>query len=236
LYFSYIKELFNFSVNLTNYATVNFENKVINVPFSEELANAFTHGIGVLLSIVGTVALLIKAYTHHDQWEILSAYIFGGSLILLYSSSTLYHAISNRRIKGMFHVIDHSAIFILIAGTYTPFLLVGLRDHIDISFSIILWCIALAGIIYKLFVIKKYKLISTSIYLAMGWMAIFKIDTFYEYLSIQASIWILIGGLFYSIGTIFYTKEKIHYHHAIWHLFVLCGSASHFIAIYLYLY
>lgn len=226
----------NFSPTPTKHTIVTLENKVVNVPFSEELANAFTHGIGVILSILGTAALLIKAYSHHDHWEILSAYVFGGSLILLYSSSTLYHATSNLKLKGLLHVIDHAAIFVLIAGTYTPFLLVGLRNEIDVSFIIIMWCIAVAGIIYKLFNIKKYKLISTMIYLAMGWMAILKIDTFYEYLPIQASIWILIGGLCYSIGTIFYTREKIHYHHAIWHIFVLCGSVSHFIAIYLYVY
>ncbi|MCK5280518.1 MAG: hemolysin III family protein [Cyclobacteriaceae bacterium] len=215
---------------------MSLEDKAVKAIPSEEKANTLTHAIGVILCIIGTIALLIKVYTSHDHWQIYSAYIFSGSLLLLYLASTLYHAVSNQKLKGLFHVIDHSAIFVLIAGTYTPFLLVGLRDEIHLSFIIIMWCIATAGIIYKLFIIKKYKLVSTLIYLAMGWMAIFKIETFYHYLPAQALIWILVGGLFYSIGTIFYTKESIRYHHAIWHLFVLCGSVSHFIAIYLYVY
>ena len=215
---------------------MSLEDKAVKAIPSEEKANTLTHAIGVILCIIGTIALLIKVYTSHDHWQIYSAYIFSGSLLLLYLASTLYHAVSNPKLKGLFHVIDHSAIFVLIAGTYTPFLLVGLRDEIHLSFIIIMWCIATAGIIYKLFIIKKYKLASTLIYLAMGWMAIFKIETFYQYLPAQALIWILVGGLFYSIGTIFYTKESIRYHHAIWHLFVLCGSVSHFIAIYLYVY
>ena len=215
---------------------MSLEDKAVKAIPSEEIANTLTHAIGVILCIIGTIALLIKVYTSHDHWQIYSAYIFSGSLLLLYLASTLYHAVSNPKLKGLFHVIDHSAIFVLIAGTYTPFLLVGLRDEIHLSFIIIMWCIATAGIIYKLFIIKKYKLASTLIYLAMGWMAIFKIETFYQYLPAQALIWILVGGLFYSIGTIFYTKESIRYHHAIWHLFVLCGSVSHFIAIYFYVY
>jgi len=215
---------------------VNLENKALHAPYSEEIANTLTHAIGVFLCIIGSVALLIKAYGSHDPWQIYSAYIFCGSLILLYLASTLYHAFSNPAIKGLFHVIDHAAIFVLIAGTYTPFLLVGLKDKIHISFIIIMWSVAAIGIIYKLFIIKKYRLISTLIYLTMGWMAIFKLKEFYQHLPIQASVWIVVGGLFYSIGTIFYIKETIKYHHAIWHLFVLCGSISHYIAIYLYIY
>ncbi len=215
---------------------MNLENKALHAPYSEEIANTLTHAIGVFLCIIGSVALLIKAYGSHDPWQIYSAYIFCGSLILLYLASTLYHAFSNPAIKGLFHVIDHAAIFVLIAGTYTPFLLVGLKDKIHISFIIIMWSVAAIGIIYKLFIIKKYRLISTLIYLTMGWMAIFKLKEFYQHLPIQASVWIVVGGLFYSIGTIFYIKETIKYHHAIWHLFVLCGSISHYIAIYLYIY
>jgi hemolysin III len=202
----------------------------------DEVLNVITHAIGVIIFLLGSVALLNKAYAHNDFWQIFSAYIFCGSLVFLYMASTLYHAISTPRVKDIFHVIDHSAIFILIAGTYTPFLLVGLRDEVHISFVIIIWCIATAGIIYKLFIIKKYKLVSTLIYLSMGWMAILKVKTFYEFLPIQSSIWILTGGLFYSVGTIFYSKKDISHHHAIWHVFVLCGSVSHFIAIYYYLY
>ncbi len=202
----------------------------------EEIANSLTHAVGIILFLLGSIVLIIKGYDSDNVLKIYSAYIYGGSLVLLYTSSTIYHAISDPKWKSIFQRIDHSAIFILIAGTYTPFLLVGLYDHVHISFIIIMWSIALLGIMYKFLPVKKIKLLSTLIYLAMGWMAVFKIREFYEYLPIQASIWILIGGLFYSLGTIFYSKDTIPYHHALWHIFVLCGSASHFIAIYLYVY
>jgi len=215
---------------------LNLRDKGVKVPLSEEIANVFTHLVGVLLFLGCSVALIIKAHANPDFWKIISAYIFCGSLVNLYLASTLYHAVTNLTYKGILHLGDHVAIFFLIAGTYTPFLLVGLREHVHISFIIIMWCFAGAGILYKVFFFGKYKAISLTIYLAMGWMAIFKAKTFYDYLPIQASIWILIGGLFYSVGTIFYSKKNMKYHHAIWHLFVLCGSASHFIAIYLYVY
>ena len=215
---------------------MNLKEKIVKVPPSEEITNVFTHGVGLVLFFVGTIFLLVKAHDRHDTLEILSAYLFGGSLINLYLASTLYHAVSNPYYKGILHLGDHLSIFILIAGTYTPFLMVSLKNEIHISFIIIMWGIAFFGIIYKLFFFQKYKAISLALYLAMGWMAVFKLKTFYEYLPGQASSWILIGGLFYTIGTYFYTKEQIHYHHAIWHLFVLCGSACHFIAIYLYVY
>ena len=215
---------------------MNLKDKIVHVSPSEEMANVITHLVGVILFSLGSIVLLFKAYSQPDFWRIFSAFVFGGSLINLYLASTLYHAVTNPKFKGILHLGDHVAIFILIAGSYTPFLLVGLRDQVHISFIIILWCIAGAGILYKFLFFRKYKAVSLIIYLAMGWMAIFKIKTFYEFLPAQASIWILIGGLFYSIGTIFYIKKSIKYHHAIWHVFVLCGSASHFIAIYYYLY
>ncbi len=195
-----------------------------------------THAVGTFLFMAGTVALLIKAYSSHDNFQIVSAYVFGGSLVLMYLISSMYHAVNNNIWKDRLQLLDHAAIFILIAGTYTPFLLVSLRDVVHLSFITIMWCIALAGIMYKLLIINHHKLISTLIYLAMGWMAIFKIKSFYEHLPFEALMWILIGGMFYSVGTIFYSKESIHFNHAIWHLFVLCGSVSHFIAIYLYVY
>lgn len=202
----------------------------------EEIVNSLTHGLGIILFFFGSVALLIKGYVSQNVLKIFSAYVFGGSLVLLYTSSTVYHAISNPNWKGIFKLIDHSAIFILIAGTYTPFLLVGLYDIVDISFIIIMWVIALGGIAYKILPIKKVKFVSTLIYLAMGWMAIFKAREFYEQLPLEASIWVIVGGLFYSLGTIFYSKDSKPYYHAIWHIFVLCGSLSHFVAIYLYIY
>jgi len=203
---------------------------------SEELANVFTHLVGFVLFLFCTIALVIKAYDHGDAWAVMSAIIFGGSLVNMYLASTLYHAVTRPSLKGILHFGDHVSIFILIAGTYTPFLLVGLRDQIDVSFMIIMWSIACLGILYKVFFFGKYKVVSLILYLAMGWMAILKAKTFYIYLPIEASIWIVIGGLFYSIGTVFYVSKKIPYNHAIWHIFVLCGSVSHFVAVYIYLY
>lgn len=208
----------------------------IPIRTSEEIANVLTHAVGVVLFLAGATALVIKAHLNDDSWQVLSAYIFGGSLVLLYAASTLYHAISDDRWKPAFHLVDHAAIYLLIAGTYTPFLLVALRDEVHISFILVMWGIAISGIVYKLFFLNKYRLVSTLIYLAMGWMAVLKINTFYTHLPIQASMWILAGGLFYSVGTIFYSKKSMQYHHAIWHVFVLCGSACHFIAIYLFVY
>ncbi len=209
---------------------------VKNQTHSEEKSNTISHAFGTILFTFCSIALIIKALSNSNTTEIFSAAVYGGSLVLLYSASTVYHALYHTKRRALFKLIDHASIFILIAGTYTPFLLVALIDHVHISFIIIMWGIALLGIIYKVVAIKKYKIISTMIYLAMGWMAVFKIGTFYKYLPIEASIWILVGGMFYSIGTFFYSNEKMKYHHAIWHIFVLCGSISHFIAIYFYVY
>ncbi len=194
------------------------------------------HGVGVVLFLAGSVALLIKAHLYHDLLAIISAWVYSISLVVLYLASTFYHYVSKPSFKNVFHLVDHCAIFLLIAGTYTPFLMVSLRNHIHYSFLIIVWAIAAVGIFYKVFMIKKFRLLSTLIYLAMGWMAIFKIDVFYKVLPAPALWWMLAGGLFYTIGTFFYSKEQIRYNHAIWHLFVLCGSACHYIAIYLYVF
>ena len=195
-----------------------------------------THAVGLVLFLAGSVALLIKAHLYHDLPAIISAWVFSVSLVVLYFASTLYHYDANPIYKKVFQLIAHCAIFLLIAGTYTRFLVVRLRNDIHYTFLITMWAIASAGIFYKVFMIKKYRLLSTLIYLAMGWMAIFKIDVFYKVLPAPALWWMLAGGLFYSVGTIFYSKEKIRYNHAIWHLFVLCGSACHYIAIYLYVF
>ncbi len=203
---------------------------------STEKANTITHASGIVLSIVGLTALLFKACSLHDFWAILSAWVFGGSLILLYTSSTLYHAVAKPDLKHLLRVLDHSSIFILIASTYTPLLLVSLRNQIQPWFIITMWAIALFGIVYKLFWTHRYKHLSTLIYLAMGWMAMIKIKTIYQNLPSGALILIFAGGLLYSFGTYFYTNEKLKYHHAIWHLFVLGGSICHFFAIYLYVY
>lgn len=215
---------------------MKLRDKIVDSTAPEEVSNVLTHAVGVILFCVGGVFLSIKAHLLHDWTAVFAAYIFTASLIIQYLSSTLYHLFTDPRLKGPMHLADHIAIFILIAGTYTPILLVALKDHVHYSFTILMWAIAAAGIIYKLFFFGKNKWISLTIYLAMGWMAIFIADDFYKNLPVQASWWILAGGLSYSIGTYFYSKDKMKFHHAIWHLFVLAGSACHFIAIYLYVY
>jgi hemolysin III len=202
----------------------------------DEAANTLTHAVGVVMFLAGSVALLIKAHLYHDLSAIISAWVFSISLVVLYTASTLYHYVANPAYKKAFHLIDHCAIFLLIAGTYTPFLMVSMKNDIHYSFLITMWAIAAAGIFYKVFMIKKFRLLSTLIYLAMGWMAVFKIHVFYAVLPAPALWLLLAGGLSYTVGTIFYTKENIRYNHAIWHLFVLCGSACHYIAIYLYVF
>lgn len=202
----------------------------------EEKANVISHGFGVVLFMLGGILLLSKPTVHLSQIDYIGAVVYILSLLSLYASSTIYHMATDHGKKAIFKVFDHAAIFILIAGTYTPFLLGPLRNHVSIFFLLLMWIIALTGIIYKNFYADKIQRLSTFIYLAMGWMAIIKIKIFYEYLSAGALWWILIGGLFYSVGTVFYSNKNIRFNHAIWHLFVLGGSISHFIAIYLYVY
>ncbi len=213
----------------------SYNNSSLHSP-AEETANMLTHAVGVVAFLVGSVALLVKAYSFHDAIGIAGAWIFCISLVTLYTASTLYHYVTNTSLKEKFQLIDHCAIFGLIAGTYSPFLMVSLRHEIHFSYLIIMWAIAVVGVVYKLFMIKKYRLLSTFIYLAMGWMAVFKITEFYKFLPGHAFSWIIAGGLSYTLGTIFYSKEKLPYGHAIWHLLVLGGSTCHFIAIYFYIY
>ncbi|MDZ7606815.1 MAG: hemolysin III family protein [Cyclobacteriaceae bacterium] len=215
---------------------MSYSHKSIESACHDETANTLTHAVGTVMFLAGSVALLIKAHLYHDLPAIISAWVFSISLVVLYSASTLYHFVTNPTYKKVFHLIDHCAIFLLIAGTYTPFLVVSLRNDIHHTFLITMWTIAAAGIFYKVFMIKKYRLFSTLIYLAMGWMAIFKIHVFYAVLPAPALWLLLAGGLSYTVGTIFYSRENIRYNHAIWHLFVLCGSGCHYIAIYLYVF
>ena len=215
---------------------MSYPHNSIDSSAEEEKANMLTHAAGVILFLIGSTVLLIKAYSYFDLQAIVSAWIFSISLVLMYSASTLYHYVANPNYKTLFKLIDHCAIYVLIAGTYTPLLMVSMRNHIHYSFLITMWVIAASGILYKVLMIKKYRLLSTLIYLAMGWMAIFKIHVFYQVLPGAALLWILLGGLFYTAGTIIYSKENIRYNHAIWHLFVLGGSMCHYIVVYQYVF
>ncbi len=201
----------------------------------EEVMNAVTHGIGTLLSVAGLVLLTVLAYLHGDIWHIVSFSIYGTTLVLLYLASTLYHSFTNERIKRIFKILDHSAIYLLIAGTYTPFTLVPLHGVLGWTVFGVVWGLAMIGIVLKIFFAGRFNIISTLCYLGMGWFIVFAIKPLIATVPALGMTWLLVGGLFYTLGSIFYLWKKIPYNHAIWHLFVLAGSISHFIAVFFYI-
>lgn len=197
----------------------------------EELVNAITHGLGVVASLGGGAVLITLAAVFGDVWQIVSASVFCATLLLLYSTSTLYHAVRHEIVKARLQVFDHCAIFLLIAGTYTPFTLVGLRGGWGWSLFGVVWGLALAGIIFKLFCTGRLRVLSTVMYIGMGWLAVIAIGPMVRELPTAALVWLLAGGIAYTAGTIFYHNRRIPYSHAIWHLFVLGGSTCHFVAV-----
>ena len=201
----------------------------------EEVMNAVTHGIGTLLSVAGLVLLTVLAYLHGDIWHIVSFSIYGTTLVLLYLASTLYHSFTNERIKRIFKILDHSAIYLLIAGTYTPFTLVPLHGVLGWTVFGVVWGLAMIGIVLKIFFAGRFNIISTLCYLGMGWFIIFAIKPLIATVPALGMTWLLVGGLFYTLGSIFYLWKRIPFNHAIWHLFVLAGSISHFIAVFFYI-
>jgi hemolysin III len=199
----------------------------------EEIANSITHGIGSLLSIVGMVVLIIVAAVHGTAWHIVGAAVFGGSLILLYLCSTLYHALPGKRVKRVFKILDHSAIYILIAGTYTPFAIISLRGSWGWSLLAVIWTLAITGVVLKSVLIHRLQRLSTVIYVLMGWLALVAIRPLLHVLPWHGFVWLLAGGLAYTAGVIFYSS-RYRYSHAVWHLFVIAGSVCHYCAVYLY--
>jgi len=198
----------------------------------EEIAHAITHGVGAALSIAGlTLLVALAALRGGDPWRVTSFSIYGATLFLLYLSSTLYHAIPSPRVKHFFKVLDHVSIYLLIAGTYTPFVLVTLRDTIGWIMFGLVWGLAVVGILLKLFAIGRFRKLSLGIYLGMGWICIFVFEDLMQVLLPGGVALLLIGGLSYTFGVIFYVWERLPYNHAIWHLFVLGGSVTHFFAI-----
>ncbi|KHA59920.1 hemolysin [Vibrio variabilis] len=201
----------------------------------EEIANTITHALGMVLGIVGLVLLLVKAIDHNaDTLTITSMSIYGSSMIVLFLASTLYHAIPYQRAKRALKTFDHCAIYLLIAGSYTPFLLVSLRTPLAIGLMIVIWSIALIGIIMKLAFVYRFKKLSLVTYLLMGWLSLIVIYQLALNLEVGGLTLLAVGGLIYSLGVIFYVAKRIPYNHAIWHGFVLAGCACHFFAIYFY--
>ncbi len=202
---------------------------------AEEIANSVTHGIGAALSIVATAVLLVMAGRYGDNWQIASFAIYGTSLIMLYLASTLYHAFPWAEVKKWFRLLDHSAIYLLIAGTYTPPLLIAMRGPWGWTLFSLIWGMAAFGLIFKIAFIGRYHHISLGLYIMMGWLAIIAIKPMLTLLPPGLFFWLLLGGFFYTFGVLFYAGKKIPYHHAIWHIFVLLGSAAHFTGMLLHL-
>ncbi len=200
----------------------------------EEKLNIITHGIGLVLSIIALVLLIVHASEMGTTRHIVSFTIFGASLILLYAASTFYHYFQHPDIRKKLNILDHAAIYVLIAGTYTPFTLITLKGTIGWTIFCITWGIALVGVFLKLFYTGRYDKISTIAYVLMGWIIIFAIKPLIKNLPIEGLYWLLAGGVFYTVGAVLYSIQKLRFNHAIFHVFVLFGSFSHFMAIYYY--
>lgn len=204
----------------------------------EEIINGVTHGIGVLFGIVALTMLLILSIRKGDAPSIISFSIYGVCIILMFLASTLYHSFTKEKVKNILRVFDHSSIFLFIAGTYTPIVILTLSGYLRIAILIGIWAMAISGVVFKILTygkFDKYKLLSLVFYIGMGWFAILPIKNIIAATSINFFYWILLGGLIYTVGTIFYSVKKIPYNHAIWHLFVLAASITHFIGIFIHL-
>jgi len=204
----------------------------IQTPFEEKL-NAFTHAMGALLGIVALVLLIVFDINKTD-WSLFSVIVYGISIIILFTASTLYHAFKNERRKHYFRIIDHISIYFLIAGTYTPVLLISLEQSLGWTLFWVVWGIAAFGVILKLFFTGRFEIFSTLLYLVMGWLIIFDFSNLSEAIGSNGILFLFAGGLSYTVGIIFYAIQKIPYNHVIWHLFVLSGAICHFFMIFFY--
>lgn len=198
---------------------------------NDEWANSLTHGIGFILSVVGFFFLIIISLESEDYWKLINFIVYGSSLVLLYLASTLYHFFKQPPLKKLFRKIDHCAIYLLIAGSYTPFTMISLQGFWGWLLFTLVWGMACLGVIFKAFFIHRFKKLSTWIYLGMGWLVIIAIEPMMQNVSQEGLYWLFAGGLFYSCGVIFYALDKKRFFHAIWHLFVMGGSLCHYLAI-----
>lgn len=204
-------------------------------PRREEIANAITHGIGAALSVAALVLLVVFSSLKGTVWHVVSFTIYGTTMVLLYLNSTLVHSFKEGKAKDVFEFLDHSSIYLFIAGTYTPFLLVAIRGPLGWSLFGIIWGIALFGCIFKAFFVKRFLFMSTIFYIAMGWLIVIAWAPLNAVVAPAGMNLLVGGGLLYTIGTVFYVWRAFPYHHAIWHLFVLGGSVLHFFAVLFYL-
>ena len=200
----------------------------------EEIANSLTHGIGALLSVVGLTQLLVLAANEGDAIRVASSIIYGSSLILLFLFSTLYHSFKHHSVRVVFQVLDHCAIYLLIAGTYTPFLLISLKGGWGYSLMAVIWGLAVFGVVFKICYGERYPRVSLMTYLSMGWLILIAGAEMIARVPMEGLVLLAAGGLIYTIGTLFFIWDRMPYNHAVWHLFVMGGSVCHFFAIYGY--
>lgn len=200
----------------------------------EELANSITHGVGLALSVAGFIVLLVLSITKGNSWHIIGCSVFGITLIFAYLASTLYHSLYRSSFNHVLQVLDHSAIYLLIAGTYTPFTLINLRGFWGWTLFGLVWTLAITGIIFKFLHGDRFKVLSTVGYVALGWVAVIAIKPLFAAVPIGGLVWLLAGGLFYTVGVIFFAWKRLPFNHAVWHLFVMAGSVCHYFAVLFY--
>ncbi|AKG35271.1 PAQR family membrane homeostasis protein TrhA [Paenibacillus durus] len=201
----------------------------------EEVANAITHGIGAVLSVAALVLLIVFSSMWGTAWHVVSFSIYGTTMLLLYLNSTIVHSLKEGKLKDLFEFFDHSSIYLFIAGTYTPFLLVAIRGTLGWSLFGVIWGIAFFGVLFKAFFTKKFLFMSTIFYIAMGWLIVIAWAPLTAAVAEGGMALLMAGGILYTLGTIFYVWRAFPYHHAVWHVFVLLGSVTHFFAVLLYL-
>ncbi|OZM56705.1 hemolysin D [Lottiidibacillus patelloidae] len=200
----------------------------------EELVNAITHGLGAVLSIAALVLLIVFSSLKGNVWHIVSFTIFGSTMVILYVSSTLVHSFPEGKVKDLFDIFDHSSIYLFIAGTYTPYLLVVIKGALGWTLFGVVWGIAVFGVVFKAYFVKKFLFLSTFIYILMGWLIVFAWKPLSSTLPYNGLVLLVMGGVLYTIGTVFYVWRGFPYHHAVWHLFVIAGSVTHFFSVILY--
>lgn len=197
----------------------------------EEIANSITHGIGALFSIAALVLLIVFASTHGDALHVISFSLYGATMVILYTASTLVHSFPPGKVKHIFEIFDHSAIYFFIAGTYTPFLLIAIQGALGWTLLGIVWGLAIFGTIFKMFFVDRFLHLSTILYIIIGWLIVFAWKPLVAAVPTYGVVFLVIGGIIYSVGTIFYVWRGFTYHHAVWHVFVIAGSVMHFIAV-----
>lgn len=200
--------------------------------FREELANVLTHSLGMLLSIAALCLMVVYAAMYREASHVVGASIFGSAMVVLYGASTLYHTFQHPLAKRIFRILDHASIYLLIAGTYTPFTLVVLPVAWGWSIFGVIWGLALAGVLFKIFCIGRLEILCVVVYIGMGWLGIIALKPLLAALPLAGIFWLTAGGISYTFGVIFYAWHRLPYNHAVWHLFVMAGTFCHFVTVY----